>query len=811
MSPPKTNPNFVAKKIAMNTLPLKSTFIHGGIIAENLRPNRNANGDITFTQSPRPVAHTTDSKPLIILGSNTILANGSTLNIEHPDGTITPGTALPSAPLCAFNNSDDAIVMTSQGAYRLCLDDDTLTATPLRSKYPDITLSAIDAGPLQTSVAARQLSQTYNGDTLTTRDSTAITTDLVNAYLAIASQASAGGLMLQPVLARYRLRADDGTLLFTSAPILLCHPDGAQCADAIKLYSDDRQTVNAYTLKLSAWQLQAHIPTAATDVATLEIYMTPPFHPYRSTAPATLSLGRGANANDPFIYATLPGAHRAINSSNSFAAELTLRSAIARLDDLESCVGIITDPFGSNAGTVDIAIATDSDAAAVGRTLDTALKSRVTTSDYRDVMLAQPHSFTAKVCSGGSGVIAWGDILVNRYIGHGAAAFAADSSDKPWNATIRVRFADGSVVIRSDSYTTGAPSKFQPILSYPAPDAVEMTIVAYYGNANHKLTVALKPDISRRCAVYINPTLKPFTLPEASSAQIIDGTNRSIPMPDIIAFADSTAPLTICTRTDIAASPRIIIHPGGAQLAWEYGRTRFIAISDNEILSCAVNMSARTATSRCLLSHHGTATPCACCGAPGEVFASFGNDIYIINNSRATNIKTTDSCHGLGYNATRDELWCLDSDGHARVLCRKYNWSEYLATAYVYHTFTHPSGLFCALGNGFYTTPGTDGDIAVEHIALQISDIRPPHTLQQIDTVVASCTAENFNGSIAISTANELYSKPLLLRKASFNGAITAPIAMRIISRKTRCYAIKISATASNFALTAIGTSSASR
>lgn len=805
MSPPKTHPNFVAKKIAMNTIPLKTTFNNGGIIAENLRPNRNANGDLTFTQTPRPVAHITDSKPLIILGRNTILANGTTLSIVHPDGSITPGTSLPATPLCAFNNGDDAIIMTSQGAFRLCLDDDTLTATPLRSKYPDISLCAIDAGPIQASVAARQLSQSYNGGTLTSRDTDTITSDIVNAYLAITSQASAGGLLLQPVIARYRLRADDGTLLFTSAPVLLCHPDGAQCANAIKLYTDDRQTVNAYTLKLSAWQLQAHIPSAATDVATMEIYMTPPFHPYRSNAPATASIARITNTNDPFIYATLPGAHRAISSGNSFAAELTLRSTIARLDDIESCVSIITDPFGSNAGTIDIAIASDGDAASVGTTLDSALKTRVTAANYRDVMLAQPHSFTANVSASGSGVIAWGDIVVQRYIGHGAAAFAADSSDKPWNATIRVRFADGSVAIRSDSYTSGAPSKFHPILSYPAPDAVEMTIVAFYGNANHRLSVALKPDISRRCAVYINPNLKPFTLPEASSAQIIDGTFRTIPMPDIIAFADSASPLTICTRTDIASAPRFIVHPGGAQLAWEYGRTRFIAISDSEISSCAVNMSAHTATSRCLFAHHGNASPCACCGAPGEVFASFGNDIYIINNSRATNIKTLDSCRGLGYDATRDELWCLDSDGHARILCRKYNWSEYLATAYVYHSFSHPSELFHALGNGFYTIPGTDSEPSDEHIALYIPDISAPHAWRQIVEILTACKASHFAGDITITTAYEFHSKPLLLRKASFNGTITAPIAMRIISRDVRCCAVEINATATNFSLSAIG------
>lgn len=336
----------------MNTIPLKSTFLNGGIIAENLRPNLNANGDITFQQCPRPTALITDSTPLVVLSSNTILANGTTLSIQHLDGTITPGITLPATPICAINNGDDAIVMTSQGAYRLRLDDDTLTATPLRSKYPDITLSAIDAGPLQTSVAARQLSQTYNGGTLTSRDTDTITSDLVNAYLNIISQATAGGLMVQPVIARYRLRSDDGTLLFTSAPILLCHPNGSQCADTVKLYSDDRQTINAYTLTMSAWQLQAHIPAAATDVATMELYMTPPFHPYRSTAPAMVSLSRGTNSNDPFIYATLPGAHRAISGSNSFAAELSLRSAIARLDNIESCVAIITDPFGSNAGTV---------------------------------------------------------------------------------------------------------------------------------------------------------------------------------------------------------------------------------------------------------------------------------------------------------------------------------------------------------------------------------------------------------------------------------------------------------------------------
>ncbi|MDE6207580.1 MAG: hypothetical protein K2M55_07205 [Muribaculaceae bacterium] len=781
----------------------------GALSLYNLRPAAASTAAaLAIEQCPRPVRHYTGTAlPLIARGDDTILADGNVLSREHSDGTVTPLATLPAAPDVAIPSGDELLLMTRAGARRLIFGD-SAESLPATLSYPPVSLTAVDVGPAMAGVSARTLSQVYTGGTLAARDRDALLADLADAYRSIVASAAAAGAMPQPAIARYRLRTADGRLLFTSPPVLLSLAAGTQCSSAVEVYSTDRCTVSAYTLSASCWQLHLDAPASADAdmrrAAVLEVYLTPPLHPYRSGARGTATLGTQGSSSTPFARLTLPGSSYAIDSARSAGAELTLRSLLARLDDVERCVATVNDPFGSGAGVRTLALPLSADADADNALIDSALRRSAPVVPYTTRMLGAPHTFTAAVGAVGSGVVAWGDITVHRYDGHSAAAFVALDGVGQWTATTRVRFADGSAVIRTESFNTGAPTAFSPILSYPAPDAVELTIVAFYGGVNHRLDVPLTPDPSRGMAVYIHPGMRPFALPEASAAQLIQGEPRAIELPSLLAFARHESPLDIIAHTTLAARPESIVHAAAVQQSWEYGRTRFVISSAAGIDSCTVNISVGGTAIRSLLSS-SLAPSCLCPGDPGEVFAAIADTVYLITGSRIRSVGARGDCRGIAYDRARSELWSLTADGTVRVLCRRYAWAEYRCAILRYTSFSTAPGFFCALGDGFYARPDT-ATIAVEatvslHIAVPADSNSDNYSGHRPRHLIAACTASHFDGSISLRTPSALHRRPVTLGEAFIDGSIDAPLVILAAPRPVRAFEIAIAATTSGFRL----------
>lgn len=87
------------------------------------------------------------------------------------------------------------------------------------------------------------------------------------------------------------------------------------------------------------------------------------------------------------------------------------------------------------------------------------------------------HSFTAQCATTSGSTVVWGNITPIRINGYPLTAFAATTKDGQWRAATKITFANGDeAVVWQSSGSGGAPDMLSPFISYPAGDAVKMTI-----------------------------------------------------------------------------------------------------------------------------------------------------------------------------------------------------------------------------------------------------------------------------------------------------------------------------------------------
>ncbi|MCH5221205.1 MAG: hypothetical protein J1F05_02600 [Muribaculaceae bacterium] len=323
----------------------------GGAVVENVVNMRPKGGDGGLVTVGRPMQYRrlAGCRPLCRFrrqdDSLLLASTGTTLvtaveRVEDAPTGIYP-SSLPGEALCAVQRSaGNAIVMTSGGAVSAGLNTAGLAIIPLDMEIPAISLMARTSTPVAASVAPRTLSKDYGGAVrLTKRDADDVAADLSSAYLDMCADAATVGAFIQPALCRYRLRDRSGNIVYISPVVLLSHPTGAQCASPVAITSADRRNIDGYVVEADTWQLEVSIPewrvSRADEIAALEIYMSPQFHPYNPDMRAYTSLGRGAGSSSPFIYAALPGRNCGLGDDAGGSAQKTIMRAMARIDDLE--------------------------------------------------------------------------------------------------------------------------------------------------------------------------------------------------------------------------------------------------------------------------------------------------------------------------------------------------------------------------------------------------------------------------------------------------------------------------------------------
>lgn len=674
----------------------RSGCVHGAnVLARdvyNLRPRRHFGRDagLELVGAPLCVSSLRGYRALCRLDykgrASVLCARGTDIALMPADvGVGAPamsGGALPGEAYCAAaTDAVTALVMTSEGPVEVSTASEPVTVRALESDFPAVGLRAVGAGVLSVEGGGRRLSRVYGGaERLDSRDADAVYKDLTEAYATLCSRAGAAGEMIQPALVRYRLRDSRGGLLHTSAPVVAALPGGAQCTSAIGLGSSDRQTLEGFTLQASTWRLEATFYEAegprAADVAVCEVYMSPLFHPRLATvARAPLATGRAGSASAAFITASLPGVEYALGGDSPAVTRRLLERAFARMDEIEECVAVIERPFGDSVRTLAIACSPACDPAAVGEALHKALERSVKRHTRAEALLRAPHRFTARCTAAGASTRVWGDITVRRARPWSAASCAASTAAGYWQGVTRVVFADGSVVTRSETHGGGVPVTLSPLLSYPTPDAVEMSVTVSAGGVIKHATVPLRPDGSGLASVYTGDSAVPLAL-VAGSPAATGGEEVSFSFADVLLFAPSESPLMPDAMTALGSTPLAVMASERGQQSWEFGRSHFTVASRAGMFSVASGEGRRKLSVR-RLSSISPGRPDAWRATPEGTYILAEGCLYLLDGRGRCRFFDESAAVALAYNSASEELWAIGPGAGATVYClgdggRKY-------------------------------------------------------------------------------------------------------------------------------------------
>ncbi len=780
----------------------------------NLRPGDDCS--LRPVGMPKTFASLGEGVPLGVMDGCLLAARGTAVAAAPLDaGSATAPVIsgrLPSAPLCTLDCGDDGIlVMTDEGPVSIGAAGSRSAVRPTGFDFPPLTLTPSAWGKVTATVAARTLSQAYNtSTTLVARDVAAVTGDLAAAYLRMCADAAAVGGMLQPVIARYKLRDSRGNILFTSAPVLLGHSSGAQLANYVGLKSDDRMTLKAYSLEAGLWSLSIRFPDAsayadAARVASAEIWFTPMFHPYHPDMHGTVVIARASAADDDFLRVTLPGMNCGLGEGRPGNVERLLMKALAHIDEIEERVAVIAAPFDGGERTVAVALSPDPDAASVSRRLGRALAKAVQPCTPAAVLLGAPHTFSAACCAADASVAVWGNLTVRRYAGYPLQTLAVSCRDEPWSATTVVRFSDGTGVSRSESGSTGAPVAFSPLLSYPSPDAVEMKIIVTSGGSTRTHTVSLIPDTTCRVSAFCGAGAKHLSLVGSSGVSVPALPAPSDRFADFLAFAPAGAPLAVDAVIGTGGAVNALVPRVSPDQSWEFGRARFLAGTDKGVFAVAV-APGRTSLSVRRLAEGTVRRPDAMvAAASGDAFVLCGTGtgtgpalLRIPASGRAVVFEVPRNYCCLAWNSILGELWAVRDDGRADIFCVAHGWRRYsrddVSVRSVYHLSGEPFGV----GPRGLMRLGCEEAVPRQRITLDFlvnpAGLRPvrPGRLRAM-----LCCSSVF-GVLTLEGRNLAGALPWPLLSATLDGACLSPLSMLPAGRPLRRMEVRLEADVSS-------------
>lgn len=555
----------------------------------NLKPYPQSSGDIlTVVGTPNIIADK-QWAPLATI-DNTLLVYNQTTLAYIADGTAIKIATLPSLPRAASAHGKYIAIMTDAGIYYIIHQNNTFSDLGIMPSFRSIAIVAEYVDTFQATISACSIDN--------------LSAAVKSAYREIADSARLAGAFIQPVIARCALLDFAGNIIHYSQPVCLSLPDGAPLTAAWAFGSDDGgATVRTQTFSAPAFRIRISIDDEIPDpwldiVKSLQLQITPQFHPINFSENVTISFGR-VSSTDNFIRVTLPGVQRGLSALRPIASAALLQRAVAHFSSIATTVATIQNPFSaaqyslSVANPISVADEADNLAAALAKNTPAQISLNLS-------RLLLPHRFSASAVALNGDCLVWANINPLRFGGYSACAYAAAFESKHFSGFIQVDFSTGERLVTPISGNC-APTSWSPLIAYPSPEAVAMTIaISVDGDTDMRtLSVSLSPDATARFAIYISPSLAPIPVQHTAALSTPTPIDCDISLPGCIAAAANTIvpnPSAVASAADSIIS---IIPARTGSSAWEFRRSRFYAFTnqgiklltvDSSISQCAVNL-----------------------------------------------------------------------------------------------------------------------------------------------------------------------------------------------------------------------------
>lgn len=738
--------------------------------------------------------------PLCSIGSYLVGADAENYLIAldvNADSASPTGVHLPGEALCAVASAPgETTVMTTDGPARVVADaGGSVRVYDESASYPPVSLRAVQVGAVSAQVPRRKLSATFASEQkLSAADASGLLDDYRNAYLRLAADAAANAAFLQPVLARYRLLDSYGMVLFTSPAVILSLPCVTQCAGPAEVMCDPVDGyASAYDMVLNTWRIEVGIPAQpATRVAAVQVLVSPQFHPLGGGSGVCNLVREGGGYTARVV---LPGVSAGIGVSRS-GTEATVMAAVARMDSIAVPALRINNPFTGAARSVEVAFTPEVDADATAKSLRAALEGSCPYTEYEKVLLSAPHRFTA-MCGATDGIsTVWGSPSVFRFGGWHPAIFASNYADESWSAVVTVRFANGHRVTRLYGGTTGAPTTLGPVMSYPSPDAVSMSISISSGAKVRRFDCLLTPDASGCQSVFVAPDGKPIVPEETEIIDFDEECDDTVDLPGIIAVAPAHSPLAVraCLHSGCGMVRAMAASPGSEQ-SWEVGRSRFLAACAGGIVSVSAPSDGKGRMSVRIVDPRGVERTDALAAGIDRVYVLVSDSagyvpLAINGRGRCEAIAATADYQALCVDRNRNEVWLLHSGGDCDVIGAR---GMYVRRGQVPTAFRMAGGSCYGIMAAGLLRVGVENTSAAVPVAYSNTISADDGAgLWMLRGMRANMESTGLLARLDVSATRFDGSERLLLLGRFINGEVRSPITMRIPGCPARSIAVHL-------------------
>ncbi len=582
---------------------------------------------------------------------------------------------LPSEPLCATQLSNDRFLINCvSGCVTVCRTDDSdySIINPI-GFLPDVTFATTDATTVEVAVEEVCLADSYDElhtTALSQRDTRRLGEAVNDARRRLGEAAAALNRLIHPVLIRYRLKDRNDATVFISPPVLVGTENQAIAFPLVYDHPGVTRWIPSARLQARCYGLE--LKTSADErlshVTSLTVEVTAQLDPSQFY---DIVRNRFARRSDGLfeLQATmdcfLPGLG---------ITEALVNEAVEHDEKLFRPVAVVNNPFSDGAQRV-IAVANIN-----GRDAVTTIGSPVVQCDVTARSLSVPHSMMA------TEVARVGDILLAanpapvRFGGYGLRPFVASVGDGWWRAATSVRFDDGDCVVSVEEGDCRSPVTLTPLLSYPSADATEMTVTLQSSEGVFRRTFPLRPTISRRHSVYLDPSLKPisFVGHEAESF-VIGAEKRSIRHLDGIAATISVdRPAEVISTRRISDSEIAAVLPAvGSSAGWDHVRGRFYTFSADGISVATVD-SSRSLAAVATVDRRPVSNRQAVVSASSNGVIALSDDGSLLS-LKGVSARLIDKTGGrrLAFYAARNELWIIGDENAGQVAVRSFDNGDY--------------------------------------------------------------------------------------------------------------------------------------
>lgn len=225
------------------------------------------------------------------------------------------------------------------------------------------------------------------------------------------------------------------------------------------------------------------------------------------------------------------------------------------------------------------------------------------------------------------------------------------------------RYPQKAVYLRRPDYKSATKecAELSRLLTYPAADAVEMTLTVEYADGSVlSRTVALTAMAG--ISVYIDETFAPIAPDTVMEAYVIPA---AMPAPhcrrQAVAIARASQPLSPTAVAIMAQGGVKAIAPAvRSSSAWDFARAHLYSFTTAGIYAVAVN-AARDALSVNVIDRRGVERGDAVTTAGDGVCAIASGDLVSVAGSKAVTLQKKTGAEAIAWCAPFGELWCVDA------------------------------------------------------------------------------------------------------------------------------------------------------